>query len=94
MQTPGVLPVLAVLRYPRVCYLFLCVPHFSPTAPIFCARLTFRETAKAILTKGEGAAKCAKGIQNAHFLEAKKLAHSPACEEKHGEQDTPLHYTE
>ena len=39
-------------------------------------------------------AKCAKGIQNAHFSNGQKLTHSPAREEKHAEQETPLHYTQ
>ena len=38
-------------------------------------------------------AKCAKGIQNAHFYKGQKLTHSPAHEEKHAGQETPLHYT-
>ena len=37
--------------------------------------------------------KCAKGIQDAHFSKGQKLTHSPAREEKHAEQETPLHYT-
>ena len=38
-------------------------------------------------------AKCAKGIQNAHFSNGQKLTHSPAHVEKHAGQETPLHYT-
>ena len=39
-------------------------------------------------------AKCAKGIQNAHFFATgQKLTHPPAHEEKHAGQETPLHYT-
>ena len=38
-------------------------------------------------------AKCAKGIQNAHFSRGQKLTYYPAREEKHAEQETPLHYT-
>ena len=38
-------------------------------------------------------AKCAKGIQNAQFSGGKKLTHSAAREEKHAEQQTPLHYS-
>ena len=38
-------------------------------------------------------AKCAKGIQKAHFSKGQKLTHSPANEEKHAGQETPLHYT-
>ena len=36
-------------------------------------------------------AKCAKGFENAHFFKGKKLTQSR--EEKHEEQETPLHYT-
>ena len=32
-------------------------------------------------------------MQNACFSEGQKLEHSPAREEKHAEQETPLHYT-
>ena len=35
-------------------------------------------------------AKCAEGIQNAHFSRGKKLRHSPAREGKDAEQETPL----
>ena len=35
-------------------------------------------------------AKCAKGIQNAHFSKGQKLTHSPAREEKHAEQETVI----
>ena len=38
-------------------------------------------------------AKCAKGMQNASFSKGQKLTHTPACEEKHAEQVTPLRYT-
>ena len=38
-------------------------------------------------------AKCAKGIQNAHFSNGQKLTHTPTGEEKHTEQVTALHYT-
>ena len=38
-------------------------------------------------------AKCAKGIQNAHFSSSQEITHSPAREEKDSEQETPLHYT-
>ena len=36
---------------------------------------------------------CAKGIQNAHFSEGKKLTYSPAHGEKDAGQEKPLHYT-
>ena len=38
-------------------------------------------------------AKCAKDIQNARFSKRQKLTHSPAYEEKHAGQETPLDYT-
>ena len=37
--------------------------------------------------------KCAEGIQQAIFCRGQRLTHSPAREEKHAEQETPLHYT-
>ena len=36
-------------------------------------------------------AKSAKSIQNPHFSNGQKLTHSPAREEKHAEQETPLY---
>ena len=38
-------------------------------------------------------AKCAKGIQTPIFAKGQKLTHSPAHEEKHAGQETPLLYT-
>ena len=38
-------------------------------------------------------AKCAKAIQNAYFSKGDRLTDSPAREEKHAKQETPLHYT-
>ena len=65
----------------------------APRAPSFCAGAwgTLKRQ-KPYLLEG-GAAKCAKGIQNAHFSRGQKLTHSHAREEKHAEQETPLHYT-
>ena len=40
-----------------------------------------------------GVAKCAKGIQNAHFPNGPKLTYPPAREETYAEQKTRLHYT-
>ena len=37
--------------------------------------------------------KCAKGIPNAHLSKGQKKTHPPAREEKHAEQEAPLHYT-
>ena len=38
-------------------------------------------------------AKCAKGMQKAHFSKGPKVTPSPAHEEKHEGQETQLHYT-
>ena len=38
-------------------------------------------------------AKCAKGIQKAHFSKGQKLMHSPVHVKKHAGKETPLHYT-
>ena len=58
-----------------------------------CWRLSFKENSKRpTYWRGE-VAKCAKGIQNAHFSKGQKLIYSPTREEKHPEHETPLHYT-
>ena len=63
-------------------------------APNFCAgAYPFGERQKPYLVERKGVAKCAKGIQNIHFSKGKKITHSPAGEEKHAVQETPLHYT-
>ena len=61
--------------------------YHSYGAQFLCWRLSFGEDGK----RGR-VVKCAKGIQNAHFANRQKLTHSPAREEKHAEQETPLHY--
>ena len=62
--------------------------------PSFCAgAYPWGKTAKALPTRGEGVAKYAKGMQNAHFSKGQKLTHSPAHEERHAGQETPLYYT-
>ena len=38
-------------------------------------------------------AKCAKGMQNARFSSRQKISQEPPREEKHAEQEPPLHYT-
>ena len=55
--------------------------------------LSFGEDDKSPTYQRRGVAKCAKGIQNANFCNGQKLTHSPTREEKHAEQETPLHYT-
>ena len=63
-------------------------------APNFYAgAYSLGERQKPYLLETEGVAKCAKGLQNAHFSKGQKLTHSPAREERHAEQETPLHYT-
>ena len=63
-------------------------------APNFCAgAYPLGEQQKPYLLEREEVAKCAKGIQNAHVLKGQKLTHSPAQEEKHAKQETPLLYT-
>ena len=61
--------------------------------PNFCAgTYLLGEPQKPYLLESEGLAKCAKGIQNAHSSKGQKPTHSPAREERHPEQETPLHY--
>ena len=67
--------------------------YHSYCAQFLCWRLSFEEDGKRPTYCWEGVAKCAKGIQNARFSKGKKLTHSPAHEEKHAGQETPLHYT-
>ena len=67
--------------------------YYSKGAEFLCSRLSFGEDGKSPAYERQGVAKCAKGIQNAHFSNCQKLTHSPAREEKHAEQETPLHYT-
>ena len=62
-------------------------------AQFLCWRLSFGEDSKSPTYWRGGVVKCAQGIQNAHFSQGQKLTHSPAREEKHAEQETPLHYT-
>ena len=62
-------------------------------AQFLCWRLSFEEDSKSPTYSRGGVAKCAKGIQNAHFSKSQKLTHNPPHEEKHAGQETPLHYT-
>ena len=63
-------------------------------APNMCGdAYPLSERQKPYLLEREEVAKCAKGIQNAHFRKGQQLAESPARKEKHAKQETPLHYT-
>ena len=66
----------------------------TPLAPSFCAgAYPLEEDGKGPTYSRGGLAKCAKGMQSAHFSERQKLTHSPTLFEKHAGQETPLHYT-
>ena len=67
--------------------------YHSYGAQFLCWRLSLGEDGKSPTYWRGGVAKSAKGIQNAHFATGQKLTHSPAHEEKHAGQETPLHYT-
>ena len=67
--------------------------YLSYGAHFLCWDLTYGETAKALPNTGEGWPSVLKGIQNANLTRGQKLTHSPAREEKHAEQETPVHYT-
>ena len=67
--------------------------YHSYVAQFLCCRLCFGENSKSVTWEREGVAKYVEGIQNAHFCKGQKITHSPAREEKHTVQETPLHYT-
>ena len=67
--------------------------YHSYGAQLLCWRLSFGEDGKSPTCERGGVARCAKGIQNAHFSDGQKLKHTPVREEKHAEQETPLNYT-
>ena len=67
--------------------------YHSYGAQVLCWRLSLGEDGKRPTYQRGGVAKCAKGIQNAHFSKGQKLTHSRAHVEKHAGQETPLHYT-
>ena len=67
--------------------------YHSYGAQFLCRRLLFGQDGKGLTYWRGGVAKCAEGIQNANFSKGPKLTHSPAREQKHAEQETPLHYT-
>ena len=114
----GFYPSLQGLPYPYVCYVCLCVSHFSPLrgsqlngprrcrtegpsqlsttsmAPNFCAgAYPWGKTAKALPTRGEGWPSVLRAYKTPIFAKGQKLTHSPAHEEKHAGQETPVHYT-
>ena len=63
-------------------------------APNFCARAyLLGKTAKALPTRGEGWPSVLRAFKTPIFAKGQKPTHSPAHEEKHAGQETPLHYT-
>ena len=66
--------------------------YHSYGAQFLCWRLSFGEDGKSPTYERGGVAKCVEGVQNAHLSRGQKLTHSPPREEKHAEQETPLHY--
>ena len=62
--------------------------HHSYGAEFPCWRLSYGQDGKSPTYSRGGVTKCAKGIQP-----SQKLTDSPAHEEKHAGQETPLHYT-
>ena len=63
-------------------------------APNFCAgAYPWGKTAKALPTRGEGWPSVLRACKTPIFAEGQKLTHSPAHEEKHAGQETPLLYT-
>ena len=53
----------------------------------------FSKRPKALPTRGDGWQSVLRAYKTPIFLRGQKLTHSPAREEKHAEQETPLHYT-
>ena len=63
-------------------------------APNFCAgAYPWGKTAKALPTRGEGWPSVLRAHKTPIFAKGQKLTHSPAHEEKHAGQETPLLYT-
>ena len=66
----------------------------TPMAPNFCAgAYPLGKTAKALPTRREGWRSVLRAYKTPIFAGGQKLTHSPAHEEKHAGQETPLHYT-
>ena len=63
-------------------------------APNFCAgAYPWGKTAKALPTRGQGWPGVLRAYKTPILAKGQKLTHSPAHEEKHAGQETPLHYT-
>ena len=67
--------------------------YHSYGARFLCWRLSSGEDGISPTYQRGGVPKWAEGIQNAQFSKGQNLTHSPACDEKHAEQETSLHYT-
>ena len=66
----------------------------TPMAPNFSAgAYPWGKTAKALPTRGEGWPSELRAYKTPIFAKGQKLTHSPAREEKHTGQETPLLYT-
>ena len=66
----------------------------TPMAPNFCAgAYPWGKTANALPTRGEGWPSVLRAYKTPIFAKSQKLTHSPAHEEKHAGQETPLRYT-
>ena len=65
----------------------------TPMTPNFCAgAYPWGKTAKALPTRVEGWPSVLRAFKTPIFAKGQKLTHSPAHEEKHAGQETPLHY--
>ena len=67
--------------------------YHSYGAQFLCWRLSLGKTAKALPTTGQGWPSVLRAYKTPIFAKGQKLTHSPAQEEKHAGQETPLHYT-
>ena len=66
----------------------------TPMVPNFCAgAFPWGKTAKPLPTRGQGWPSVLRAYKTPIFAKGQKLTHSPAHEEKHAGQETPLHYT-
>ena len=64
--------------------------YHSYGTQFLCWRLSLAE---ALPTRGEGGPSVLRAYKTPIVATAQKLTHSPAHEEKHAGQETPLHYT-
>ena len=68
--------------------------YHSYGAQFLCWRLSLGEDGRnALPTRGEGWPSVLRAYKRPIFANGQKLTHSPAHEEKHAGQETPLHYT-